>query len=147
MRQVKYLQNISVINIMNVINQSPLAKAAKSLEPLDALGILLSLGSFLLWLISLDAVNIRQMNDLGLVSVFPPLTGMALATLMISFCLALRRSHAPDDHHKGWSLRVLLHLVLLIFMLYGVTALLEEAPRFSVVYRHAGYTEYIMRTG
>src|SRR5260370_41899999 len=32
-------------------------------------------------------------------------------------------------------------------MFYGVTTLVEEAPRFAVVYRHAGYTEYIMRTG
>ena len=32
-------------------------------------------------------------------------------------------------------------------MLYGVTALVENATRFTTVYRHAGYTEYIMRTG
>jgi len=32
-------------------------------------------------------------------------------------------------------------------MLYGIENLVEEAPRFAVVYRHAGYTEYIMRTG
>ena len=40
-----------------------------------------------------------------------------------------------------------LYLVLVIIMLYGVENIIEEAPRFSVVYRHAGYTEYIMRTG
>ena len=32
-------------------------------------------------------------------------------------------------------------------MLYGVTTLVEEAVRFATVYTHAGYTEYIMRTG
>lgn len=32
-------------------------------------------------------------------------------------------------------------------MLYGVTTLVEQEPRFSTVYQHAGYTEFIMRTG
>ncbi len=104
----------------------------------DALCVLLPLCALLLWSISLKDVNIRQMNDLGLVSVMRPLTIIALVILLISFCLALRQPRVPI---------MLLHLVLLIFILYGVTALVEEAPRFSVVYRHAGYTEYIMRTG
>ncbi|MBV8694274.1 MAG: hypothetical protein JO125_13670 [Chloroflexi bacterium] len=42
---------------------------------------------------------------------------------------------------------LLLHLLLLIFMLYGVTTLVEQQPRFSIVYQHAGITEFIMRTG
>lgn len=104
----------------------------------DVFTILLPLGAFVLWLISLQFVNVGQMNDLGLVSVMPPSTIIALIIVVISFCLALRQPRAPI---------MILHLLLLIFMLYGMTTLVEQAPRFSVLYRHAGYTEYIMRTG
>ncbi len=102
--------------------------------------VLLPLSAFLLWFISLREVDIRRMNDLGLISVLPPLTIIALILLSVSFCLTLRQ---PQKRVPV----LLLHLVLLIFMLYGVTTLVEEAPRFSVLYRHEGYTEYILRTG
>lgn len=80
------------------------------------------------------------MNDLGLVSVLPPSIIIALIILNISFCLTLRQ---PQMRMPV----ILLHIVLLVFMLYGITALVEAEPSFSWVYRHAGYTEYIMRTG
>lgn len=102
--------------------------------------LLLPAGAFALWLISLRSIDLGHMNELGLVSVFPPATIVALAILLVSFCLAL---HQP----KLRTPVLALHILLLIFMLYGVTALIEAEPRFSVVYRHAGYTEFIMRTG
>jgi hypothetical protein len=132
---MKYTLQANAKEVSKVLSKLQSASVAKI--P-DALGVLLPLCALLLWSISLKDVNIRQMNDLGLVSVMRPLTVTALVILLISFCLALRQPRAPI---------MLLHVVLLIFMLYGVTALVEEAPRFSVVYRHAGYTEYIMRTG
>jgi hypothetical protein len=109
-------------------------------KPQDVAFVLLPLCALLLWFISLREVDIRRMNDLGLISVMPPLTIIALVLLSVSFCLTLRQpqKRAPV---------LLLHLALLIFMLYGVTTLVEEAPRFSVLYRHEGYTEYILRTG
>lgn len=100
----------------------------------------LPIGAFALWLFSLRDVHIRSMNDLGLVSVLPAYNIVALALLVISFVLVLRR---PQVHVP----LILLHVGLLIFMLYGVTALVEDATRFTALYRHAGYTEYIMRTG
>ncbi len=102
--------------------------------------IALPIGAFLFWLRSLQGISLQQMNDLGLVSVFSPFTLLALVAMMIGFCMCLQRPRLQP-------LILLLHLCLLIFMLYGVTTLIEEAPRFSVLYRHAGYTEYIMRTG
>jgi O-antigen/teichoic acid export membrane protein len=115
-----------------------LSRFFKTVGLLDIITVLLPLGSFVLWLVSLQYVNVGRMNDLGLVSVMPPSTIIALIIMMISFCLALRKPRAPI---------MILHLLLLIFMLYGMTTLVEQAPRFSVLYRHAGYTEYIMRTG
>lgn len=138
MRQLKYTQQAFEIDIRHRLTRQQFVHIVKTIKPLDALCIFLPLCALLLWSISLQYVNIGQMNDLGLVSVLPLATIIALIIMMVSFCLALRRPRASV---------MLLHLVLLIFMLYGVTTLVEQAPRFSVLYRHAGYTEYIMRTG
>lgn len=116
------------------------AKLWKSIRPLDGIFTLLPLGAFAIWYFSLNNIHIRDMNDLGLVSVLTPSTILALVLLTTSFCLMLRYSRLRTP-------LLLLHVALLIFMLYGVTALVEDAPRFSTVYKHAGYTEYIMRTG
>jgi hypothetical protein len=107
---------------------------------MDIFLVLLPGGTLLFWLLSLRGISLQRMNDLGLISVFSPTTILALAIMMISFCVSLHQARLRTPI-------LLLHVCLLIFMLYGVTTLIEEAPRFSVVYRHAGYTEYIMRTG
>jgi hypothetical protein len=138
MRLLKYAQQAFEIDIRHRLTRQQFVHIVKTIKPLDALCIFLPLCALLLWSISLQYVNIGQMNDLGLVSVLPFATIIALIIMMVSFCLALRRPRASV---------MLLHLVLLIFLLYGVTTLVEQAPRFSVLYRHAGYTEYIMRTG
>jgi hypothetical protein len=106
----------------------------------DVVLLLLPLAAFTLWLFSLKGTDIRHMNDLGLISVFSPVTISALVIMTISFCANLQRPQLRTPV-------LLLHILLLIFMLYGVTTLIEEAPRFGVLYRHAGYTDYIMRTG
>ena len=109
-------------------------------KPMEVASFLLPLCALFLWAVSLQYVNIRNMTDLGLVSVLPASVIIALAILTISFCLTLQQPKLRVSI-------ILLHFFLLIFMLYGITTLVEEAPRFAVVYRHAGYTEYIMRTG
>jgi hypothetical protein len=106
----------------------------------DIVRILLPFSAFFLWSISLQHEDIRKMNDLGMVSTFPPLIIISLIILTVSFCLTLRQPRLRTS-------MLLLHLVFLILMLYGRENLVEEAPRFAIVYRHAGYTEYIMRTG
>lgn len=116
------------------------SKKGALLTRTDMLFVVVPIGTFVAWLLSLQGITLRQMDDLGLVSVFSPITLFALALMMVSFCLSLQRPQLRTPI-------LLLHIVILIFMLYGVTALLEEAPRFNIVYRHAGYTEYIMRTG
>jgi len=80
------------------------------------------------------------MNDLGLISVLSPKVIVALVILTISFVLTLQQPHMRVPV-------LALHMVLVIIILYGIQNIIEEAPRFAVVYRHAGYTEYIMRTG
>jgi hypothetical protein len=138
MRQLKYIQSTGVLDMKGVLPWQQMVRVAKVPRPVDTLSLLLPICAITLWSISLKFINARQMNDLGLVSVLPPATIIALVILLISFYLALRQIRTPI---------ILFHIALLIFMLYGMTTLVEEAPRFSVVYRHAGYTEYIMRTG
>ncbi len=93
-----------------------------------------------LWGGSLRGIDVRRMNDLGLISVFPPSLFVALGIVLVGFCLALRRQPLNEGV-------LLLHVLLLIIMLYGTTALVEAYPRFEVTWRHIGFTEYIMRTG
>lgn len=93
-----------------------------------------------LWAVSLPGVNVRRMTDLGLISVLSPGIFVALVLLTVSFAIAL--------HHQRLRPALLgLQLGVLILMLYGITALVEEAPRFAIAYKHAGFAEYIMRTG
>ena len=96
--------------------------------------------TFVLWCFSLEHEDVHKMNDLGMISTFPPSFIIALIIVTISFCLALGQSQLRIP-------LLTLHLVFVIFMLYGIQNIVEEATRFNVVYTHAGYTEYIMRTG
>jgi hypothetical protein len=98
------------------------------------------LAAVLLWTLSLETVNPERMGDTGLVSVLPPGAFAALALTCVSFALILRREHVSTP-------LVLLHFALLIFMLYGATALIAKVPAFNVVWRHAGVTSYIAETG
>ncbi len=107
-----------------------------------ALGIpiVLTLCSVILWAISLPSIDVLQMNDLGLVSVLPASVFVACILLIASFSLTL--------HQGRLSLPILLlHLIGLIFMLYGTTTIVEDSPRFAVSWRHVGVTEHITRTG
>jgi len=102
------------------------------------LPILLMAAASMFWMAGLGQVKIDQMNDLGLVSVLPPIAFVALGILTISFSLTIT---APKPN----SIIVFAHLVLLVFMLYGITAIVEAVPRFSPAWRHAGVIDYIMR--
>ncbi|MBA2391838.1 MAG: zinc ribbon domain-containing protein, partial [Ktedonobacteraceae bacterium] len=104
------------------------------------LTIVLPFCALIIWYMSLPAIHLRNMTDLGLVSVLPMGAIIPLFLLTTSFCLTMLQT-------KKRVPVILLHILILIFMLYGITALIETVPRFDVVYRHAGYTEYIMRHG
>jgi hypothetical protein len=102
--------------------------------------VILAVVSVGLWVAAIARVNPHQMNDLGLVSVLPPAALLALTLLLFSFVLALRQEPLSRP-------LLVLHVGVLIFMLYGVTCMVEEVPRFSISYRHIGIAEYISRNG
>ena len=64
--------------------------------------------------------------------------GLALLTVGFIGALSLQRRCA-------WLLGV--QLVLLVLMLHGITVLLESQPRFAITWIHAGFVEFIDRTG
>jgi hypothetical protein len=102
-----------------------------------AVAIAVSVG---VWLASLSAVDPRQMNGLGLVSVLPPAAFAALAILAASFCATLHRRRPPQ-------MLLLAHVVALVVMVYGLPALVEPEPRFAATWRHVGVIDTILQTG
>ncbi len=139
-----------VSTVQGVIGSQALAGAARyrararwqwtTLTPVLA-APLIALCSLALWCVSLQWVDVSAMNDLGLVSVLPSSSIIALAGVTLGFCLVLS---ALDEMHP---VVLLLYLFTLIFMLYATPALVEQAPRFDVTYWLAGHTEYVLRNG
>ena len=100
----------------------------------------LTTGAVFLWAISLTEIDLRRMNDLGLVSVLPGTLYLALALVTISFCLSLRDIEARKP-------LVVANVLVLIFMLYAIAPIVEHEPKLAAAWRHAGVIEYITRTG
>ncbi len=110
----------------------------KGKHPAEYLPGILLISGILAWALTLPQINVDKMNDLGLISVLPTGIYIALGLLTISFSLLLT---AP----KISTVMIFIHMVVLVFMLYGITAIVEAIPRFSPSWRHAGVIDYIMR--
>jgi hypothetical protein len=102
--------------------------------------VVLTLCAAALWAVSLGQIEIGQVTDIGLISVLPAPFFAALGVLTAGFCLSLRQE-------RGRVPLLLLHVGVLIVMLYGAPALIEEMPRFHSVWKHLGVVDYIQRTG
>jgi len=89
-----------------------------------------------LWLVSIRHVDPSRMTGVGLVSALPSTVFVLLGLLLVSFAMSLRRENLR-------TFVPLFHVVALVFMLYAVTAVVENEPPFRVVYRHAGIINYI----
>jgi hypothetical protein len=107
---------------------------------LVALLCALTVGAVALYLDKLHSVDLGAMNGLGLISVLPVSTLLGMVLLIVGFIGALSL-----PRHCVWLLTV--QLVLLALMLHGITELLESEPRFPITWVHAGFVEFIDRTG
>src|SRR5438309_2652435 len=92
------------------------------------------------WALAIRHVNLRAMTDLGLVSVLPRATILLLLVLTASFCVSLARRPLNP-------VVPLMHVLVLVVILYGVTAILESVPRFSTMWRLVGVIDYISLHG
>ncbi len=117
----------------------PVEIITRSMRAYFALSVLTA-GALALWAISLTEIDLRRMNDLGLVSVLPGTLYLALALVTISFCLSLRDIEA----HKPL---VVANVLVLILMLYAIAPIVEHEPKLAAAWRHAGVIENITRTG
>ncbi|GCE11738.1 hypothetical protein [Tengunoibacter tsumagoiensis] len=131
---------VALEQVTPLVAQKPEEESKQNKRWLEIVLYLLPLVALALWYLALKDVHIRQMNDLGLISVFPPTLIAAMFLVTVSFCFVL---YQP----KIRPAQLILYFSILIFMLYAVSIVVEEMPRFSIVYRHEGYTEFIMRTG
>jgi hypothetical protein len=116
-------------------SSAPSNAIARFALPLTLLGVAVAV-----WIRSLPQIEIRHVNDLGLLSVLPVGTLAAMALLTVSFCIVLL-SRRPNE------LLLLIHVVALIVMLYAITTFVEQEPRFAVTWRHAGISQYVLDTG
>ena len=96
--------------------------------------------AFLIWALSLSNVDVRAMNDVGLVSVLSPWTYVALGLLTIGFCLNVyyREAGAPV---------LVLHVVALIVIIHGTPQLLYGTLRYAWAWKHVAIVDYIQRNG
>lgn len=92
------------------------------------------------WLWSLQGVDLRRMNDLGLVSVLGPGFLVALVLLTASFTSAVLRRRPSE-------LGLLAHVLVLILVLYGTVPLLDTVPQGTAVYNHLGVADYVSHHG
>jgi hypothetical protein len=99
-----------------------------------------TVGAVGLYFDRLHSVDLGAMTGLGLISVLPVSTLLGLALLTVGFIGALSL-----PRRCVWLLSA--QLVLLVLMLHGITVLLESEPRFAITWVHAGFVEFIDRTG
>jgi hypothetical protein len=92
-----------------------------------------------LWLLAIQRIRLEGMTDLGLISVTPITVLLLLVLLNVSFALSL------VGRPRAWL--PLAHVLVLVVMLYGLTAFVEHDPRFGTVWKHAGVMDYIARHG
>lgn len=93
-----------------------------------------------LWAFAIQGIRLRDMTDLGLISVMPVSALVLLALLTLSFCLTLK--DRPMRQGVAFA-----HVVVLIVILYGVTAFIQPEPRIASVYRHVGIIANLIGTG
>ena len=104
------------------------------------LPVLAIFSSLVVWVATAQTIDVARFSDIGIITALPPASLAALGLLTVSFALTLRhgRHHIP---------LLILHILALIFMLYGLSSLVEEQPRFAVTWLHEGFTEYVVRNG
>jgi hypothetical protein len=99
-----------------------------------------AVASLVVWVALLQTADVRQIDDRGLISVIPPPAFLSIGLLSMSFVLALRmRPHITPV--------LVIHVIALVFVLYGAPAYVEELPRFATAWLHVGFSEAIARTG
>lgn len=139
--QQPYMPDRSVINTTGMeTGKADAVSISRGFKVLDICLLLLPFLGLFLWSISLRTISLNEMNDLGLISALPPGMIAAPGLLVVSIIFTLQRPKV-----RVWLL--VFQFMCIILMLYGIPHLMEEVPCCAPLYRHAGYTDYILQTG
>jgi hypothetical protein len=96
--------------------------------------------SVLLWKLALPLIDVSNLDDFGLVALFPWQLWLALAILATSFVFSLQNDLARTP-------LPLAHLFVLVAFLHLTPALIYENVRYPWVWKHIGMVDFIQRHG
>lgn len=88
----------------------------------------------------LRGVDLTSIDGLGLISALPVTAFAAIMLMITAFFVTI----AQNTDRK---FLLLFQLAVITFALHGAAALIEDTPRFHTAYVHAGFVEFINRTG
>ena len=88
----------------------------------------------------LRGVDPADINGLGLISALPASAFAAILIMLVSFFITVAQS-------TDRKFLLLFQIAAITFALHGAGALVAEEPRFPTAYIHAGFVEFIARTG
>ncbi len=88
----------------------------------------------------LRGVDLTRIDGLGLISALPATAFVAIALMITAFFVTI----AQNTDRK---FLLLFQIAAITFALHGAAALIEDTPRFHTAYVHAGFVEFINRTG
>ncbi len=85
-------------------------------------------------------VDPAKIDGLGLISALPPTAFLAILIMIVSFFVTVAQS-------TDRKFLLLFQIAAITFALHGAGALVASEPRFPTAYIHAGFVEFISRTG
>jgi hypothetical protein len=98
------------------------------------------LAALAIGLLSLTTARESAIGQYGLIQALPPLYFVSLAILAISFIHAWR---SPVPRFP----ELILGVISLVVLLQSAPAIIESEPRFQIAWLHAGFTDFVARTG
>lgn len=109
---------------------------ASRLAPFDVL-LPVALG---LWAWGISQVNTANLAGFGLLPALPATYYLGIGLVLVSAAWWLPTARAS-------SVRLTLHVIALVVMLYGTAPLVYREPRYIWLYKHIGVVQYIVRHG
>lgn len=88
----------------------------------------------------LRGVDLNDIDAVGLISAMPSTAFAAILLMLVAFFVTI----AQNTDRK---FLLLFQIAAITFALHGAAALIEDEARFHTAYVHAGFVEYINRTG
>jgi hypothetical protein len=103
-----------------------------------AIAAILIAAGVALWWVSLSAIHLDRMTDIGMASVLPPATWASFVLVTAGCALAWRCEN---------TVLLVMGILATILVLYGLGVLAEPTMRFATTWQHVGIADYIAQHG